>query len=405
MSESAGMRLLVLTSTFPRWANDTDPRFIEELCYELADTFEVTVLAPHCRGAARRETLARGSRTLEVRRFRYCPARLETLAYGGGIVANLRRNPLRVLLVPLFMAGQLFAAMRLHRERRFAAVHAHWLIPQGVVAVLLKRLVRQPPPVLVTAHGSDLATLRGAVLSCLKRRVLRAADSVSVVSEALREAAIELGCDRHKLRVASMGVDLRSLFTPGDGNGRGGLICIGKLDPNKGVEHLLRAFARLAPEHPGLTLLLVGDGVDRRALESLSRRLGVAERVGFEGTLPQHRLPDLLRSASIAAVPSLREGLGLVAVEALGCGCALVASDLPALREVVIDGETGLLARPGDADDLAAKIAWLLADAGLRERLAANGRAHVVARFDWRAVGESYRSLLAELCPPRRQEP
>jgi glycosyltransferase involved in cell wall biosynthesis len=397
VSEPEKSRLLVLTSSFPRWANDTDPRFIEELCYELAAAHDVTVLAPHCRGAARRETLARGSRMLDVRRFRYCPAIFETLAYGGGILANLRRNPLRVLLVPLFMAGELFAAIRLHRERRFAAIHAHWLVPQGIVAALLGRLPGRPPPVLVTAHGSDLATLSGAVLSRLKRWVLRSADSVSVVSEALRQDAVDLGCEPHKIHVASMGVDLDTLFTPDDGRERDGLLCVGKLDADKGVGYLLRAFAVLAAANPGLTLVLVGDGPERPTLEALARELGIAERVVFRGALPQERIPGLLRAARVAVVPSLREGLGLVAVEALGCGCAVVASDLPALREVVIDGETGLLARPGDADELAAKIAELLADGGLRERLARNGRDHVVARFAWPAVGRGYRGLIGEL--------
>ena len=88
-------KLLVLTSTLPRWRNDSEPRFVEYLCYELARHFEVTVLAPRCPRAARDETFAQGQQAVQVHRFRYCFAPLESLAYEGGIMSRLRSNPHR----------------------------------------------------------------------------------------------------------------------------------------------------------------------------------------------------------------------------------------------------------------------------------------------------------------------
>ena len=96
-------RLLVLASTFPRWAGDTEPRFVERLSYELAGSFDVVVLAPHTRGAKRQETMASNGRSIEVRRFRYFPERFETLAYDGGMLSRVRRNPLRLLVLPFFL--------------------------------------------------------------------------------------------------------------------------------------------------------------------------------------------------------------------------------------------------------------------------------------------------------------
>ena len=127
-------RLLVLTSTLPRWQGDTEPAFVESLSLELARSFDVTVLAPHARGAASDEKRQHEDRTIRIRRFRYFIPGLESLAYEGGIMANLRRNPFRVLLVPFFLVAQLFAIARLHRRQHFDAVHAHWLIPPGLVA-------------------------------------------------------------------------------------------------------------------------------------------------------------------------------------------------------------------------------------------------------------------------------
>ncbi|MGI9262428.1 MAG: glycosyltransferase family 4 protein, partial [Woeseiaceae bacterium] len=131
MSAAGPKKLLVLTSTYPRWSGDTEPRFVEYLSQELAKSYEVVVLAPHCDGAARRETLSKDGRSISVHRFRYFIPTLQSLAYEGGILSRIRRNPFRILLVPFFIAAQLYAISVLHRRYRFDAIHAHWIIPQG----------------------------------------------------------------------------------------------------------------------------------------------------------------------------------------------------------------------------------------------------------------------------------
>lgn len=400
---SSRPRLLVLASTFPRWEGDTEPRFVESLSYELTENFDVTVLVPHCRGADRRETLTSGSRALEVRRFRYCPDALETLAYEGGMLSRVRTNPLRFLLLPLFLVAQMRATWRLHREHAFDAIHAHWIIPQGFSVTLLRRLGYALPPVLLTSHGGDLYALRGRFLESIKRRILGRADAVTVVSEAMRQHCEERGFAPGRTEVQSMGVDLESTFTVGDSNApRDGLVFVGRLVEKKGVEYLIDALAILARQHPEVRLKIVGDGPLREPLEARARAGGVGDRIDFVGSVLNVDVPGYLRSAKIGVMPSVvaasgdQEGLGLVAVEAMGCGCAVVASDLPAVRDTVIDGRTGLMAKPADAADLAAKIGRLLDDDALRRQLAEDGRRHALAHFDWKAVGASYARIINE---------
>ena len=103
MNPAGPTRVLVLTSTLPRWPGDTEPRFVEYLSYELARGFEVVVLAPHCPGAARQETLSNGKQALAIHRFRYFIPALQSLAYDGGILSRIRQNPLRLLLIPFFL--------------------------------------------------------------------------------------------------------------------------------------------------------------------------------------------------------------------------------------------------------------------------------------------------------------
>jgi len=398
MKTTEPAKLLVLTSTLPRWRDDSDPRFVEYLSYELAKAFDVLILAPHFPGAARRETLSNDKQTLVVHRYRYFLPALESLASEGGIMARIRQNPLRILLVPFFLIAQLFAVARLHRQHRFDAIHAHWIIPQGLVAAVFRLISRHAPPILMTSHGSDLFALRGSMMIRLKRWIMTRASKITVVSAAMREYCANAGYDAANITVAPMGVDLQTAFTPGAESGeRSGLIFIGNLVEIKGLAFLIEAMAMLVARYPELRLTVVGDGPERQTLVALTERLQLQDNVCFVGSVPNTQLPDLLRAASVAVMPSLQEGLGLVAIEAMGCGCAVVASDLPAIRDSVLPGETGLVAKPGDAQDLADKIDQLMANEELRHSLAENGRRRAVEIFDWRTVGDSYVKLIADM--------
>lgn len=396
--------LLVIGSTFPRWKGDTEPRFVESLSYELADEFTVVVLAPHCRGAAREEVFSDDERSIEVRRFRYCFDSLETLAYDGGMLSRVKRNPLRLLLLPLFLLGMLGAIVRLQREFRFDAVHAHWIVPQGIVAGVLRAWWRRMPPVLVTSHGGDLYALRGRLLTRVQRWVLGRADAVTVVSEAMRSHCEAKGIAPEGITVQSMGVDLARKFTPGEGaTPRDGLVFVGRLVEKKGVSYLIEAMSILARRYKDVKLVIVGDGPLRESLEDLARQLRVDDRVAFVGSVLNEEVPDYLRAAKISVMPSVvaasgdQEGLGLVAVEALGCGCAVVAFDLPAVRDTILHGKTGLMAEPENAADLADQIAMLLEDDELRRRLARAGRDHALDKFTWPSVGAAYTTIIKKM--------
>ena len=389
--------ILVLTSTYPRWHGDTEPAFVHYLCRQLAADYRVVVLAPHYPGARRHEVID----GIEVYRFRYFFPAAEHLAYDGGIITNIRKNRLKLLLVPFFLLSQLFNAVRLARRHDISLIHAHWIIPQGLIALLVRRLSGRNIPVLSTSHGGDLFSLRTGLLESLKKHVLRNSDAVTVVSTTMKQRLQSMGMGTDTVSVQSMGVDLQHSFAPDSSATRTrDLVFVGRLVEKKGIASLLEAMRMLAADHPDLTLAIVGDGPDRPMLEQLATDLEVSEHIEFTGSVPNNEVPAYYRSARIAVVPSVvaadgdQEGLGLVAVEALGCGCATVVSDLPALRDVVTDGENGLVFRSGDAGDLAAKIRLLLTDTALFSRLVDRGRLSVLDKFDWQTVGAGYRTLI-----------
>lgn len=392
-------KVLVLTSTFPRWKNDSEPAFVFELSRRLLSVFDVTVIAPRATGSVDQEIMD----GLKVIRFPYFFRRWENLAtHSGGILNRLRANPFNHLLVPLFLLGQLLALIRLLRNERFDLIHAHWLIPQGFIAVLGIMLSGQSIPLLCTSHGGDLFALKGRAFQRLKRWVMDRSAALTVVSNAMQKTVVEMGVDLEKVEVMPMGVDLKGLFTPDPYVQRKSdeLLFVGRLVEGKGIEMLLEAMPGLLEKKPDIRLLVAGAGPLEEGLRESVRKLNVSENVDFLGMVKQSLLPDYYRRATLAVFPymltknGVQEGFGLVVVEAMGCECPVIAGDLPAIHDSIAHEENGLLVPSGKSEALADTILRALNDPDLRLKLAAEGRKRVVGKFDWEAIALKY----AEIC-------
>ena len=393
-------KILVLTSTFPRWQGDREPPFVFELAKRMGEHFEVFVLAPHAPGAALSEEMG----SLKVYRFRYFFTAWQKLAYNGGIMANLKTHRWLYLLVPFFVFSEFFSLIRLVRKHKIDVIHAHWLIPQGLVAVAARIFVGKRPAILCTSHGGDLFGLQGTLLSWIKRQVIRRADKLTVVSLAMLDHAIALS-GRKDIEIISMGVNLVRQFTPDQSTIRNTheILFVGRLVEKKGVIYLVQAMPEILKSYPDAKLVIAGDGPDRVHLQKLAQTTGVDRYIQFMGNLDNAALPELYRRATVFVAPSIvaeggdQEGLGLVFVEALGCECPVVATDLPATRDVVIDGVTGVICKQNDSADLADKILLLLDNAEKRRESGRAGREHVIAHFDWKIISQRYQCVIENL--------
>ena len=398
-------RVLVLTSTFPKWENDPEPAFVFELSRRLVAYFDVTVLAPRSPGSKNQEIMG----GLRVIRFPYFFRRWENLAtHGGGIMSRLRANPFNYLMVPLFLLGQFIALIHLLQRERFALIHAHWLIPQGLIAVIGLFLVRCRTPLVCTSHGGDLFALRGKIFQRLKCWVMDRSHALTVVSQAMRSTVIDMGVALDKVRVISMGVDLQHRFTPDPTVERdtSELLFVGRLVEKKGLQVLLEAMPKVLAKYPTVRLTVAGAGPLEEELRVLSRKLDISDNVDFLGMVPQSKLPELYRRATLAVFPFLvaksgdQEGFGLVQVEAMGCSCPVIAGDLPAIHDTTTHEKSGLLFPPGNSEILAETILRALNNPDLCLRLAHAARKKVVENFDWEVVGKKYAKLYEkiELC-------
>lgn len=389
-------RLLVLASTYPRWVGDPEPGFVHELARGLTGKFDVTVLGPHAAGAVNEESLD----GVRVVRYHYAPARFETLVNDGGIVANLNRHLWKWLLVPGFVLMQAWGAWRMIRRWRPDVVHAHWLIPQGLIIALLGLIDRSVPPLVVTSHGADLFALRAWPMRILKRFVLRRAKLVTVVSRAMRDVILEMGVAPEKIKVEPMGVDLQARFIPSHASVRSTseILFVGRLVEKKGLLLLIDAMPAIRARHPGARLSIAGFGPEEPACRMRAHALGLGESVHFLGAVPQTELPSLYQRAAVFVAPFIRaqggdqEGFGLVLVEAAGCGCPIVAGDVPAVRDVISDAFIGTLVSEGDIPALADAVCRAL-DSPATEA-SSTARVQGVQRFDWQQRAEAYAALL-----------
>ena len=375
------MRVLFITHSFPRYTGDVAGSFILRLASALTDAdVAVRVLAPSAAGLVAVERIGK----VEVARFRYAPRSLETLAYAGNMASQVRESwRARAALAGLLLGGSA-AALRHVRDFTPDLIHAHWWFPNALVGDVARRLTRTP--MVTTFHGTDIRMARAYPVSRGPlRAVVRRSVAVTAVSRWLADEAHEMSGVQPI--VAPMPVDVHSL-TPAPGTGRGHrLLFVGRLTVQKGVDLLLHALAALPTE---IGLDVVGDGDERARLESLARTLGVTDRVVWHGAIPGHALASHYRAAAAVVVPSLDEGLGLVAIEAHLCETPVVAFASGGLTDVIEDGVTGTLVQQRQPATLAAAVAQLLARPDRGAALARAGRKWALSRFDPAVVARQY---------------
>ena len=283
------------------------------------------------------------------------------IAYGHGVMGNLRRQAWRWALLPAFLSN--FARAARHAAADADLVHAHWL-PAGAVAITTGR------PFVVQLWGSDVELARRSPR--LARRVVRRARAVVCPSNALAQDARALGA--RDVVVIPSGIDLPAEV--GEEAEPPEVLYVGRLAPEKGVLELVEA-AR------GMNLVVAGDG-------PLRKRVPHAR-----GFVAPDELAQLYARAAVVVCPSHREGFGVACLEAMAHGRPVVASAVGGLLDLVVDGETGIHVPPGDVPALRSALGRLLADRELRRQMGEAGRLRAAERFSWATVTRATLDLYA----------
>jgi glycosyltransferase involved in cell wall biosynthesis len=397
------LRVLFLSSSYPLGPDDSSSSFLREFAEWLTKKgIEVHVLAParEAGGTARESGVV-------VHRFRYAPIPWQRLAYGSGIVPNIRREPYLVALIPFFTIAMAFALVRTTRSIRPTLIHAHWVIPQGLIALLAKFALGTP--VIISAHGADAFALRSRMLSAIKRFALHHCDAWTANTRATA-AALLTNRNTPTPRIIPMGVDI-DLFASGSPARLPGTLhtvdlvalFVGRLVEKKGVDVLIKAFALFqAQPNPPTQLWIIGRGHMESELKHLCEQLGVAEKVRFLGEIPNRLLPDYYAAADLFVGPSIRatsgdtEGQGVVFLEAAAANLCVLATRVGGIDEVVEHNKTGILVSPQSPAELAAALRDLLNNPGKRDQLAREASANVRKRYSWQEISDAFLRVYAD---------
>lgn len=238
--------------------------------------------------------------------------------------------------------------------------------------------------------------------------VSRAGRIIGVSRAEMREMAEHLRVDAEKVRIVPNGFHPDRFQPPpardalrkrlGVDADEPLVVFAGRLASNKGLQHLVPAFARVARDHPRARLVLAGEDQGWRArLRETAASLGIADRAHFTGHLPDEAYRETLAGADVFVLPSEWEAFGIVLVEAMACGVPCVATRVGGAADVVVDGETGALVPYADVDRLAEAIGALLADPERARRLGAAGRERAFREYAWSAVVDRTVAVYREL--------
>jgi glycosyltransferase involved in cell wall biosynthesis len=365
------MRILVASHNYPRFHGDPAGFYVRQLALGFQQRgHAVLVVAPHVARTAEEEREG----GVVIRRFRYAPAGLERVGYRG------EARPSRLLaapFLPCYLLAFRSALRRAVREFQPTIVHAHWWLPAGRLASRLGL------PLIITSHGSDVRLMeRNSMLRSSARGVALRARRWTAASRFLaRDIERQLDLAGESVAVTPMPVDLAQ-FEAGQQVSKAipaRILFAGNLLQSKGVDVLVDAIAILRDRGRHCALRILGQGPFADALTAQVRRLRLEPIVFIHPFVPQSAMPAEYGAATVTVLPSRgqAEGLGLVLVEALAAGSAVVGTPAGGIPEVIRDNHTGLIVPDGDPGALADALDRLLDDAALRRRLVAAGQAHI----------------------------
>lgn len=386
-------RVLYVVSMFPCLSETFIVREIEQLLERGVDV-RILTLKPCSQTLVQSSAAALVPRVVAPGGWRACLAGSTRavrerpgamLACIRGLVGGLWRQPLALgkSLVALWRTlGVLGEIERFQPE----LVHAHWATFPSSVAWCLRTLTGVP--FSFTSHAHDIFVED----QMLARKLADAALAVTISEFNVRHLTQRHGAvwAPGQMQVVHCGVDRRRLPDPSTAPEReaGLVVCVGRLDPIKGFEVLVRALARLHASAVEFRCVVIGEGPLRRRLEQMRESLGLGARIEMPGAMPQEQVQSLMARACVFAMPSVvtpegnRDGIPVALMEAMGGGGAVVSTRVSGIPELVADGHTGLLVEPGDVDGLAEALSRLLGDPGLRARLGAAAREHVLESFE-----------------------
>jgi glycosyltransferase involved in cell wall biosynthesis len=347
---------------------------------------------------------------VEVISFRYAPESWEVLGYSRSLSSDETVRIGAAMVTPLYLLAARRAISRLLKARDYDLLHAHWVVPNALVASPYARKV----PLAVGLHGSDVFMAEKGTVRPFVRRALAQTTLLTGCSPELVERVCALGFPAERSAVIPYGVDTET-FTPGNGSSGGWrerlgipvdapvVLSVGRMVTKKGYHVLVEIVPELLSRHPDAHLVLAGGG--DRLEEFREACAAFSDRVHFPGVVFRNTLPELYRDVDIFVLPAVHDrkgnvdGLPNVILEAMASGLPVVATKISGIPLAVKDGVNGRLIPEGETEPLLQGLSELLAKPEKRRRMGIEAREMAEREHTWEVISGRYRDAYISHVP------
>ncbi len=405
------LKILVLTTTFPRYENDILPRFVYDLSLGIAKKGnEVYVIAPHAHKSQLKEKI----QDIFVYRFVYFfPKKYQKLAYHGGILQSSNKGVLNRIQIPLLFTKELFASLILIKKKKIDIIHSHWIIPSGLIGALCKKITGTKH--IATLHAGGIIALNNMKFNkIIGNFIIKNSDHITVVSSYIKDClkqSISPNLTKYldkKTSIIPMGVnlnqfnkknkqELKKIYNLED---KFILLFFGRLAEKKGISYLIKAVPELIRKDINTTLIICGDGPEKENLVDLVKNLNISNNVIFTGFVNNEDKINYFCLADILIIPSIKtkqgdtEGLPVVVMEGMAACLPVVATDSGGTCDAIKNLKTGILIKSKSTEQIKEAILLIKNDFELKNKISKSGYEFAKNNLSWDIITEKFYNVI-----------
>jgi glycosyltransferase involved in cell wall biosynthesis len=410
------LKIAVIASSYPRFEGDGVAPFVKSISESLIHHgHHVEVVAPYDPAVKQSS-----DHSITVHRFKYTwPEKFHILGHAKSLQADVKLRPLAIFLLPLFLISALITLFRTCKKMHADIIHAHWVLPNGLPAAIISKLLNIP--LIISLHGSDIFVAdKNFLFKSVAKWVLSQSSSVTACSQELKDRALKINPDID-ITLLPWGADPKA-FQPLEKTRKNDIrksygwktdeiiiIALGRFVYKKGFENLIAITSDLPLSQHKIRVVIGGSGDLITQYQQQVNQNQIADIVDFPGQITWDAVPEFLGSADIFTLPSQRDkagnldGLPTVLLEAMACGLPVVASDIGGVK-LVVNEENGFLVEPGQRKQLLDALTKLIKDPTLRTKMGINSRQKICQQYHWESVGKEIEFLMLKAIKQRTKK-